>query len=316
MAVNTLESVFNAARGFLHDTTPSTGAVWTDSALQVHFNEPYRALFNCLMGASKRVQRVVYVNFPAYTTVLIPANFGIPDLSEPEMVEERLANPSIAIVSTSATTPIEVNAPGHGLGSTGNVVAIQVTGVVGTPAPWGNWFATVVDANNFTLNGSMTDGVAGVGGSCSIQSQNRFTEVIPIDLSNQGLDGIPGNSLNNYLWIDEQMQFLGCVNTQELRITYWASGTPPTNTALNINIDNCIDFLSVGTAANAAYANGWNTMGDRLYTKAYGAGGDNCTGGLLGAFVKIQVAEQQRGPTRRRLPFRPRRTRYGDAILG
>lgn len=311
----TLQNVFDTARGFLRDTQVSGGTVFTNTVLQVHFAEAYRAMFNSLMGISKRVQRIVYLELPALTTVLNPAAFNIPDMAEPELVEERLANAQVAITSTTAATPISVNAPGHGFGTTGQEVGIQVTGVAGTAAPWGNWFATIVDANNFTLNGSMTDGAAGTGGFATLQSQTQFTPVNPIDLAIQGLDGQPQSSLDDYLWIDEQMQFRGCVNTQELRITYWASGTPPTNTSLNINIDNCIDFLSVATAANAAYANGWSTRGDELYAKAYGTAGDN-SGGLLGKFVAIQVAQMQRGPTRRRGPFRPRRTRFGDAILG
>jgi len=317
MAVNTLEQIFQQVRGILNDIQISTGIIFTDSMLQIHFNEPYRSLFSCLQGTSKRVQRCVYINFPAYTTVLNAATFNIPDMAEPEMVEERLSMPQIAIATTSNATPIVVNAPGHNLGTTGQMVGVQVTGVANTAAPWGNWFATIVDANNFTLNGSMTDGGGGTGGFVSLQGQNRFTEVFPIDLSNQGLDGTPGQNLGQYLWIDEQMQFRGCVNTQELRITYWASGTPPTNTALSINIDNCIDFLSFATAANAAYAIGWSTRGDELYAKAYGAGGEQCTGGLMGKFIMIQVSSLQRNSTlKRRQPFRPHRTRFGEAILG
>ena len=232
------------------------------------------------------------------------------------MVEERPAQAAINITSTSIATPISVLAPSHGFGTAGQIVPGQISGVAGSAAPWGNWFFTIVDANNFTLNGSMTDGVAGTGGIATIQSAARFTEVYPIDLTAQGLDGLPTQYLEQYLWIDETMQFRGCTNTQQLRITYWASGTPPTNPNLNINIDNCIDFLSVATAANAAYANAWPARGDELYAKAYGVSGDNCTGGLLGQFIKIQVATMQRGPQRRRLPFRDKRSRFGDAILG
>jgi len=316
MAVNTLQQVFDASRFWLHDTQVTGGAVWTNTALQPLFAESYRKLFNCLMGSSKRVQRVVYVNLPARTTVLNPANFGITDMAEPEMVEERPAQAAVTITDTSAATPIVVHAVGHGFGTAGQTVGGQISGVLGTTQPWGNWFFTIIDADHFSLNGSMNDGVVGTGGIATIQSTSRFTEVVPIDLTAQGLDGIPTQYLEQYLWIDETMQFRGTTGIQQLRITYWASGTPPTITNQNINIDNCIDFLSVATAANAAYSNAWPARGDELYAKAYGTGGESCTGGLLGDFIRIQVATMQRGPQRRRLPFRDKRTRFGDAILG
>lgn len=316
MATNTLEDVFNAARGYLHDTTPTSGAVWVDSALQTHFAEPYRKMFNCLMGVSKRVQRIVYVNLPASTTVLIPSTYGITDFAEPERIEERPAPASIAITATTNATPINCTATSHGLGANGTMVEGVVSGVASTFAPWGRWFVTIVDANHFTLNGSAGDGNAGTGGTFTPWSQNPFQECAPVDLMYQGMDGVPTTYLGVYLWIDEQLTFPGATGTQQLRITYWASGTPPTNTNTVINIDNCIDFLSVATAANAARANGWNDMADRLDAKAYGqAGGDSCTGGLIGDFIKIQVSTMQRGPQRRREPFRWRRSRYGNYII-
>jgi hypothetical protein len=315
MSSPTLEDVFNAARGFLHDTNPPSGAVWTDSALQVHFAQPYRKVFSCLMGVSKRFQRVIYLNLPANTTVLIPATYNITDFSEPETIEERPAQVAISITSTTNATPINCLAPGHGLGTAGQMVEGVVSGVSGTPAPWGRWFATIVDANNFTLNGSSGDGNVGSGGTFSAWSQLPFQEVMPIDLSNQGMDGSPQTYLGVYLWINEQLTFPGATGIQQLRITYWASGTAPTITSQTINIDNSLDFLSVATAANAARANGWNDMADRLDAKAYGTGGDSCDGGLIGDFTRIQVSTMQRGPQRQRGPFRLRRSRFGNYVI-
>lgn len=316
MATNTLQDVFDAARGYLHDTQVAGGETWQNSALQVHFAEPYRRLFSCLMGSSKRVQRIVYVNFPGSTTVLVPQNYAITDMSEPELIEERPATAAIAITNTGTATPIQVNAVAHGLGSAGTMVEGTVSGVAGTTAPWGNWFVTIIDANNFTLNGSRTDGVAGTGGTFTVASTQRWCQVDPIDLAFQGLDGVPQQYLGSYLWINEQLQFRGAIGTQQLRITYWASGDPPTNANTTINIDNCIDFLALATAANAARANGWYPISDALMTRAYGATQDGCTGGALGAFIAIQVATLQRGPQRRRLPFRFRKSRFGDAVIG
>ncbi len=314
--VSTLQDVCDAARGALHDTQVAGGETWTNTLLQPHFNEAYRRLFTCLMGVSKRVQRVIYVNLPANTTVLIPANYNITDFGEPERIEERQAAAAVTITSTSNATPINVVATAHGLGTTGQIVTGVVSGVASTTAPWGRWSATIVDANNFTLNGSRTDGTAGTGGTFTADSQLQWTEVLPLDLAIQGLDGTPQQFLGNYLWINEQLLFRGATGIQQLRITYWASGTPPTNANTVINIDNSIDFLATATAANAARSVGWAQMADALRFTAYGQSQDGCVSGQLGVFIQIQVAAQQRGPQRRRQPFRSRRPKYGSYVLG
>lgn len=316
MASPKLQEVFDQARVYLHDTQIAGGEIWQNAQLQIHFNEPYRRMFNCLMGVSKRVQRIVYANFGPNQTVLIPQNYGITDFAEPAMIEERPANTPIAIQVSSNTTPIIIQANGHGLGAPGSIVEGVIGGVIGTTAPWGNWFVTVIDNNQFSLNGSATDGAAGAGGSFTTASQQQYVEVLPVDLAFQGLDGIPQQYLGNYLWINEQIQFRGSVGTQQLRITYWASGSPPTSANTTINIDNCIDFLACATAANAARANSWFQLADQLKFTAYGQAQEAAgNGGLLGEFVKIQVLTLQRGPQRRRLPFRDKRSRYGSAII-
>ncbi len=316
MASYTLEQTYTAARGYLNDTAVSGGEIFTDSVLQPSFNEPYRTMFGNLLGVSKRVQRTVYVNFPVNNTYLIPSGYGITDFSEPEVIEERQASTAITISATGTTSPISVTATGHGLGSAGAVVEGVVSQVAGTFAPWGRWFATVVDANTFTLNGSVTDGVAGTGGFFCPWTQLPFSEVLPIDLNEQGIDGVPQQYLGLYLWAEERLQFRGATQTQQLRITYWASGDPPTNVNTVIGIDNCIDFLACATAANAARSKGWFTLADQLRTQAYGSGSlDSGNGGLLGKFLAIQVATMQRGPQRRRDAFRTRRSRWGTIYL-
>jgi hypothetical protein len=317
MATPTLQNVYDAARGYLHDTQLSGGEVWTNSALQVHFNEAYHRMYNCLMGTSKRVERTVYVNLPANTTVLIPAAYGITDFAEPELIEERPAQTSIPIFTASAATPIRLGFTNpHGLGTAGQIVECVVSGVANTSAPWGRWFGTVFDANNIDLNGSVGD-VVGSGGTLTPWSQLRFFEVTPLDLDAQGLDGLPQQYLSNYVWAEERLQFRGAIGTQQLRITYQASGSPPTIPSANINIDNCLDFLACATAANAARANGWDEMADQLKTTAFGpTGGEDCSGGLRGEFIKIQVATMQRGPQRRRQAFRNKRPRCWAGVLG
>jgi hypothetical protein len=309
---NTLEQIFVAARAYLND---QAGLVYTDTFLAPHFQEPYRQMYNCLAAVSKRIQRIVYLNFPAYTTTLIPETYGLTDFSEPEMIEERPAQGTVTIVSTNTETPIVANAPNHGLGSVGAEIAGQVSNVVGTPAPWGNWFVTVIDANNFSLNGSQSDGNPGTGGYFTTQSLQQFVPVEPIDLAIQGIDGQPQQYLGQYLWNNEQLQFRGAVGTQQLRITYWASGSPPSNTGSTIGIDNCIDFLACATAANAARAAGFFQLSELLKAKAFGPGQESsCVNGLIGDFIKIQVVTMQRGPQRRTRPFRDKVTRFGNYL--
>jgi hypothetical protein len=312
MAVNTLEQVYVAARAYLND---QAGNIYTDAFLQPHFSEPYRRMFNCLAPVSKRIQRVVYTDLPAYTSMLIPATVGLTDFSEPEMIEARPALSPITITSTDTSTPIKVTATGHGLGSAGAIANGQVSNVVGAPEAWGNWFVTVIDANTFSLNGSQSQGNAGTGGYFTLQSLQQFIPVQPIDLAIQGIDGQPQSYLGQYMWNNEQLQFRGAVQTQQLRITYWASGTPPSNTGSTIGIDNCIDFLACATAANAARADGFFQLADQLKFTAFGQTQEaNCVGGLLGEFIKIQVLTMQRGPQRRTRPFRDKVTRFGNYL--
>jgi hypothetical protein len=162
---------------------------------------------------------------------------------------------------------------------------------------------------------SQTDGNAGTGGYFTAQSLQQFVPVDPIDLAIQGIDGQPQQYLGVYMWNNEQLQFRGAVGVQQLRITYWASGSPPSNTSSTIGIDNCIDFLACATAANAARADGFFQLADQLKFTAYGQTQEaNCVGGLIGEFIKIQVLTMQRGPQRRTRPFRDKVTRFGNYL--
>lgn len=317
MAVCTLANVQDAARGVLNDTQVSTGEIFNNAKLQPFFARAYRDMFRVLMGAGTRVTHIVYVVLPANTTVLIPrvAPYYITDMAEPELVEQRLATNSIAITSTSAATPITITTTSpHGLGSNGLVVAGQIYGVQGTMESWGNWFATITGASTLTLNGSSA-GVAGTGGYFYGQSTQQFTEVTPIDLPNQGIDGTPQQVIDCYLWANSQMNFRGANQDSELRITYYASGDPPSNTSTTIGIDDALDFLSIATAAHAAHSNGWYQMSESLREQAYGNTADDGRGGLLGKFLNIQVLAQQRGPVRRGQPFRSKRSKFGSYIF-
>lgn len=319
MAVCSLGEIYDDVRGILSDNVNvPTGELFTNAYFTSNknaFGEPYRSMFSKITGGSKRVQRVVYVVLPANFNVLIPSTYGIVDFSEPEMIEERPATNSIPITATSTSTPIIVTAPGHNLGPTGSIANGAVSGVLGTSAPWGNWFVTVVDANTVSLNGSASDGIAGTGGFFYPASSQIFSAVSPVDLSAEGLDGQIGQNLGVYLWINEMLQFRGATSAVELRITYYASGTAPTNPNYIVGIDNCRDFLVTATAANCARAVQWFTMAETLRNKAYGDPSHPGETSLLDLFYAAQVLASQRpSEGRRQQPFRERRQRYATLL--
>lgn len=321
MATCQVQDIYDDVRGILSDNNNvPTGELFPNSYFTTNknaFGEPYRSMFSKITGGSKRVQRVVYLVLPANFNVLIPSTYGIVDFSEPEMIEERQATNSIAITGTDTGTPIIVTCPSHGLGPTGSIAQGAVSGIIGTTAPWGNWFVTVIDGNTFSLNGSASDGIPGTAGTNSFfypASTQQFSEVQPLDLSDQGFDGQINSVLGVFLWINEMIQFRGCTNAVELRITYYASGTAPTNPNYVINIDNCRDFLATATASNCARAKQWFTMAETLRNKAYGDPSHPEEVSLIDLFYQSQVLALQRGPARHQLPFRDRRARYGTLL--
>lgn len=320
MATVTLGQIYQNVRGLLNDVQIPTGEVFTNNYFinnPMAFGKSYRSMFARMIGGSKRVQRVVYVVLPPQTTVLIPRTYGIEDFSEPEMIEERPAGgPAIAITSTDTGTPIIATAPNHGLGNPGNVAPGQICNVLNTSAPWGNWYVQIIDANHFSLNGSQSDGIAGTGGAFYSQSSQTWTEVFPIDLSFEGLDGQPSQVLGNYLWINEQLQFRGASSATQLRLTYYASGTAPTNPNFLVGIDNSEDFLSVATAAECANSQNWTNKYELYRNQAYGDPSHPDEPSLLDLFYAGQVLALQRGPQRRQLPFRDKRSRWGTFLLG
>jgi hypothetical protein len=317
----TLQQAFDQARAELKDTQVSGGEVATNTALTPHLNQAWRRVWRAMgNGGSQRVEKFVYVNLAAQQQVLIPSTVGIMDFGEPELIEERLASTTVAIASTDTATPINVTFTGpHGLGPNGSTGSqLIISEVIGTYAPWGTWSFSVTSPTVIQLIGSASDGAAGTGGIATVSSQFRFTEVLPANQAGQCIDGIAGQVLGCYLWMNEQLLFHGCVNTQQLRITYWSSGTPPVLTNQQMGIDDCLDLVACITAANFAAAQGWSERAQQLNQKAFGPGeGPEELGGLMYEFLNSQIKLQQRGPQIRRGAFRYKRLRWADsAIIG
>jgi hypothetical protein len=327
MAICTLQNILDDVRAYLGDTQVVGGEVFQNNYLLgvtgsgnsgsgSLFSKPYRTMFSKITGASKRVQPNWLVVLPPNTTVLLPTVYGISDFSEPELIEERSAGPTIAIASTDMSTPINVtcSAP-HNLGPNGSMTEGAISGVASSFAPWGNWFVTVTGATTFSLNGSGSDGVAGTGGAFYPGSQVPFTEVFPTDMVG-ALDGSPAGTLDTYLWSNNRLQFRGATSAIQLRITYYASGSAPTNPNYTIPIDNCRDFLATATASQAARAKGWMNLYESLRNESYGDPSHPEELSQLDLFYQSQVLADQRGPSRRQLPFRDHRMKFGSYLLG
>lgn len=84
------------------------------------------------------------------------------------------------ITNATNATPIVVTSAGHKL-TTGTQVTIS--GVLGNTAANGDWQVTVIDPNNFSLNGSVGNGVYTQGGIWNV------TGLYGLNFSPQGSDG-------------------------------------------------------------------------------------------------------------------------------
>lgn len=288
----TWQQVLDSTRSVLNDNIVAGGTVWVNARLQEHAARGYRKMFDAFDGiAANRVRHTVYFILQPNMSVWYPTANLITDMAEPETFSERGVSASGVITATGSTTPIQATSTAHGLGATNAVVDLLIGGVANTTAPWGRWFATIVDPDHFNLNGSVSDGVAGVGGMWS-QSGEKFVDLIP--LSRQ-TDRDVGPSLVDYVWENNTIYFRGANTQRQMRLIYVASGTAPTNTATVINIDNCLNFISTAAAAYAARASGWYQMADYLMKDAFGPKGEaDASGGMLRDLIAPAVLEMQR----------------------
>lgn len=302
MSQPTTNSIFTATQGLVGDSAASvaTSAALTPLFATVVYPELWQAMAKIQVP---QVEREFYYTVPAFTTQLDPVAIGITDMGNPTLMEERPPATLLpAITSTSNATPIVVlfaSAPSLSTNS-----EIEITGVSGTRAPWGRWFVTQVDSTHYSLNGSVTDGTAGTGGTAYTSSAQGFTPVsAPVLWSPDNYQ--MGTSLGVYNWRGGVFQFIGATAASQIHVTYWASGTAPANPATPL-MDDCQSYLSTRLAGLFAGSKGWYTMAKMYNDMAIGPQGiANGRDGLLRDFVLTQVRSLQR-ETIRRLPFRPR----------
>ena len=301
MPAPNLQDVFDSARGWLSDNlVVPAGESYQNAVLQPHFATAYRKMYDAMANlGSFRVRREFYYNLPAYTTLLVPSSIGVVDMAEPDFLMERSTVSIVPITSTGVASPIQILAPDHEYAS--NSSDVIISGVNGTQAPWGRWFVTVIDDDNFTLNGSISDTLAGTGGFASTGFE-KFTDV---DFLDRLTDRDISDHLQDVVWEENVLKFRGANQMAQLQMSYWASGNAPTVPGITIGIDNCLTFLSCYTASLACRAKGWYQMADALKDSALGPGADG-TKGYLRDFINLQVKKMQR-TQRRRGPFRRKR---------
>jgi hypothetical protein len=92
---------------------------------------------------------------------------GATDYDEIFQFTDPVAAPPMPIVSSTNTSPITVEATGHGLW-TG--ACVTIAGHAGNASANGTWTITAVDADHFTLNGSAGSAVGGASGTAAVVS--------------------------------------------------------------------------------------------------------------------------------------------------
>ena len=307
MAKPTVQSVYDQSRSLLGDDQISPqGEVFTNAVLQPHYSVAYRALYRTMaILGNPYIERDVFYTLPANTTFLDPATAGITDMGEPLFVEWRTGFTSVNITgATIGAGFVTITAPGHGAASGDQVVTGGIVGLVGTDGIWG---VTVLDPNTLTLNGCVATGTYTSGGTATRGGGQFF----PMDARDR-FDDLGANASGyEYTWIGDVFGFRVSAAPLELRITYSASGNPPTNTATTIGIDDSLDFLSTYAAGLAIASRGGRDLANELQIRAIGREkNEENPGGLLLSFLRNEVKRVQRIPPeqRRRQAFRPRIT--------
>jgi len=315
MPIPLLSDVYTLARALLGDDQISTGEVFTNTILLPYFSIAYREMWRAMTNiGNPRVHRVVYYVLPANTTVLVPSTANITDIAEPEVVEERGAFTTFAI--TNATINSSVPSVTFTVASTtglanGNFVTISGNmGITGTDGFWGiaNVTGTTFDCLGMVSTGSYVSGGQAVSGT------DQWVEVVynATLMDNAFNTGSIRSTLGEYLWYEDMFHFPPCNSSRQLRITYNADGTPPTNSTVSVGVEDSLNYLGTRTAALAAAARGNIQEASMLNALALGSSQNpSMREGYLADFLNPMVkALQNMPPTfRRKPPYRsPRST--------
>lgn len=262
---STWQQVLDAARGWINDTAVPGGANWPNARLQVHAATGYRKMFDALAGiANNRVRHTVYFQLPKYTTIWVPSDGKVTDMDEPEFLSERASVVTGAIASTDTSTPINVTTVNpHGLSTNTETI---IGGIANTFAPWGRFYITVAGPSIFSLNGSVSDGVAGTGGTFSTSASKFIQMHAGIGVTNNDISG----TLFNWWWENNVLNFRGATQDVQIQMVYIASGTAPTDPNTTIMINNCLNFLGAAAAGYALGSVGFPQRSRELLEMALG----------------------------------------------
>lgn len=234
-----------------------------------------------------RIKREIYVTLPANQGVLFQSQLGVTDFAEPTRMWERGTVFTTAVTGTTDGTPITVNATAHGRATNDRV---ELNGIQGVP-DWVNrdWFITVLNANAFTLNGSITCGANGTGGTVNF-SLDQFVPMNPTDTLPPNL---PALALGSWLWQENALYFTGSLQSRQLWIEYLATDTPPVSGVIGFANGRELNFLKHSTAAHFAPKRQM-PMGPQLMMMAYGPSGEpDGSGGMLRALINPMLMQKQ-----------------------
>lgn len=252
-----------------------------------------------------QIKREVYFTLPANTNVLFPSQLGVTDFDEPARLWERAIGATVAVQSTTDGTPITVNATSHGQ-NTGN--RIELNGIQGVPS-WVNrdWYCTVVNANTLTLNGSITCGSNGTGGTLMFSSDQfirmQLVSTIPSNQQQQS------QILGVYYFEDNILYFPGSLTPRQLWIEYLAGEDPPASGVIGFANGRELNFLKNATAAHFAPKRQL-PQGPQCRMDAYGESGlADGGGGMLRALIVPMLHQKQNRATRPQ-DYRRRRTQF------
>jgi hypothetical protein len=280
------------------------GQIFNYQILEQPFQLAYRELARVMVNlAIPRVLTERYYDLPANTSVLDPATAGITDFREPERLEERAVQASVAIsnaVAGPGYVTITTAAP-HPF-NTGDLAVLW--GLGGMNGINGIFAVTKIDALNFQANGVTVTGLYTAGGTAS-KSAEGFQPLTSRDhIEDLSLTG--ASTLGEYCWRDGRFWFIPNAGVRELRIMYVSSASIVVKLNDTTGWDDSLDFLSLRTAAYAAASRGAPQRAQALNLMALGPNMQaDGSGGVLHDLVVAGVRALQATPTRRP-PFRQR----------
>lgn len=305
MSICQVSDVITKAAALLGDSLGQiTSGIFDD------FGTTYGDLINCLNKiAVPTIVREVYYTLPAFTTVIDPASLGVTDFAQPQQMWERGNVATAAITSFNGTpTPMVVTF------ATGTPPSAQVelTGIIGnggaTMPTWVNrdWYITKTGSNTASLNGSVTCGISGTGGTVA-WSSDTFVPMYTMDYTPMAGPQNPASILGTWRWENGRIYVPAANVPRQVWIQYIASPNPPASGPIGLCDGRELNFLAFGTAARFA-PKLQMVMGPQLMATAYGDSGDaDGSGGLLRELLVPQMLQNQNVQRRSGL-FRRRRT--------